>query len=109
MKSRKDRDELQGSIIPKSECWAALRLVGHILDGIVEGGDAPEEVVEKALEFVSYLEKLERQGHVQVNAEDDALLEVAILSGVVPTLRNAPHPTELPPGCGYVCRWQSAD
>jgi hypothetical protein len=94
----KRKDKPNGSIISRSECWAGLRLVRHILDGIVEQGDASEQVVARALEFLEYLEKLERQGHVQMNAEDDALLEVAILSGVVPTLRNAPHPTSLSPG-----------
>jgi hypothetical protein len=36
MKPRKDKP--YEPVISKSECWAGLRLVGHILDGIVETG-----------------------------------------------------------------------
>jgi hypothetical protein len=49
----------------------------------------PEQVVEKAFEFSSYLETL-WQGHpVRLNAEDQATLEASILTGLLPTLRSS--------------------
>jgi hypothetical protein len=72
-----------------SECWAGLKLVQHILTRIVESGDAPEKVVEKANEFEWYLGTLVQKGIVAPNREDVASLQAVILSGSLPTLRSS--------------------
>ena len=82
MKPRKNPDE---PVISKSECMAALRLVGRILDRIVEQGDVPETFVARASEFSSHLETLIREQHpAWPNAEDT----VVILGAWLPSFRK---------------------
>jgi hypothetical protein len=83
MQPRKDKPN--EPVISESECWAGLRLVGHILDRIVEEGDVSEEVVARASEFSSYLETPIRQQHpAWPNADDTA----KILGGWLPGFRK---------------------
>ncbi len=61
-------------LFSKSERWARLRLVRHILDRTVEQGNVPEEVAERAFEFSAYLETLRQRHHAWPNAEDTAVI-----------------------------------
>jgi hypothetical protein len=74
------KDKPYEPVISRSECWARLRLVGHILDGIVEHGDAPEQVVARAFEFSCYIETLRQKHHAWPNAKDSEALYSAIES-----------------------------
>jgi hypothetical protein len=85
MKVKPRKDKPCEPVISTSECWAGLRLVGLILDGIVEQGDMPEEVVERALEFSSYLRTFKERHGVRLNGDDAEALEAAILTGLLPT------------------------
>jgi hypothetical protein len=71
MKSRNDEPY---KLFSKSERWARLRLVRHILDRTVEQGNVAEEVAERAFEFSSYLETLRQRHHAWPNAEDTAVI-----------------------------------
>jgi hypothetical protein len=88
MKLTPRKDKPCEPIISTSECWAGLKLVRHILTRIVESGDAPEKVVEKASEFEWYLGTLVQKGIVAPNREDFASLQAVIRSGSLPTLRS---------------------
>jgi hypothetical protein len=79
------KDKTQEPEISQNECRAGLRLVGHILNRIVERGDVPEEFVARASEFSSYLGTLIRQQHqAWPNTEDTAV----ILGGWLPSFRK---------------------
>jgi hypothetical protein len=85
MKWTPRKDNPSEPVISKSECWAGLRLVGLILDGIVEQGDVPEQVVEMALEFSSRLQTFREQHGIRLNGDQAEALESAIATGLLPT------------------------
>ena len=89
MKLTTRKDKPCEPIISTSECWAGLQLVRHVLNRIVEQGDAPEQVVERANDFLVYLETLMQERKVFPNSEDRASLEAVILAGSLPTLRSS--------------------
>jgi hypothetical protein len=91
MKLTPRKDKPCEPTISASECGAGLQLVRHILSRIVESGNAPEEVVERAHEFELYLETLTLEGKVFLNREDCASLNAVILAGSLPTLRSTSH------------------
>jgi hypothetical protein len=60
-------------------------LVGCILDNTVAQGDVPEQVVERALQFSSYLDSLRIRRHSRPNPADQATVKSVILAGALPT------------------------
>jgi hypothetical protein len=72
MKPRKDKPGEPA--ISKSECLAGLRLVGQLLNRIVEQGNVPEQLVGRAFEFSAYLETLRQQHHAWPNPENTAVI-----------------------------------
>jgi hypothetical protein len=88
MKLTTRKDKPCEPTISTSECWAGLKLVCHILNRIVESGEAPEEVVAKSDEFGTYLETLMQKRNGFPNSEDRASLDEVLLGGSLPTLRS---------------------
>jgi hypothetical protein len=77
-------------VIPRSECYAALRLIGQLCENICESGDVEENVVELVGRFQDSLQDSESLVDLQKVPEDkeDMAVSAILATGLMPTCHN---------------------
>jgi len=87
-------------VIPRNECYAALRLIDQLCDNIRESGDVEENVIELVWRFQKSLQDLEEKVPEEKDSEslvdlqkvprdkDDMAVSAILATGLLPTCHN---------------------
>jgi hypothetical protein len=86
-------------VIPRSECYAALRLIGQLCENICESGDVEENVVELVGRFQDSLQDLQKVPEAKDSEslvdlqkvpedKEDMAVSAILATGLMPTCHN---------------------